>query len=349
MTTQQRYRMPAEWEPHEAMWLSWPHNPDDWPGKIVPVYWAFADMIKKAATSEPVYLVVRDAASEQKARRMLERSGADMQAIRFFRIPSDRGWMRDTGPIAVYDEAGRRAIAGFDFTAWAKYDNYALDASIASLAAQELGIPLHTVTHQGRHVVLEGGAIDVNGRGTLITTEECMLHPTVQVRNPGFSRADYEQVFAASLGVTATIWLKDGIAGDDTHGHVDDLCRFTDERTIVLCSEDNPADPNYRILNENKEILQSARLQDGHKPEVVLLPMPRPVVFDGQRLPASYANFYIGNTAVLVPTFNDENDYKALGILAELFPGRRIIGIHAVDLVWGLGTVHCLSQQLPKA
>jgi agmatine deiminase len=197
--------------------------------------------------------------------------------------------------------------------------------------------------------VLEGGAVDVDGHGTILTTEECLLDPFVQVRNPGFKRVDYEQVFLENLGATHTIWLGRGIAGDDTHGHVDDLCRFVSERTIVLCREKDPTDPNHRVLEENRERLQGARLADGSIPEVVDLPMPAPLVFDGTRLPASYANFYLANACVLVPTFNDPSDRVALGILAELFTDRPVVGIHAVDLVWGLGTLHCLTQQQPRA
>jgi agmatine deiminase len=240
------------------------------------------------------------------------------------------------------------AIARFRFNGWAKYEDHRKDDQIAERAAKALDLRLRRAVHKGRPVVLEGGAIDVCGKGTILSTEECLLDPFVQVRNPGFKRGDYEQVFLENLGATHTIWLGKGIAGDDTHGHVDDLCRFVNPRTIVLCRERNTQDPNYRLLEENRERLQAARLASGAKPEVVELPMPSPLVFAGRRLPASYANFYIANAAVLVPTFNDPTDRVALGVLAELFRDRPIVGIHAVELVWGLGTLHCLTQQQPK-
>jgi agmatine deiminase len=222
---------------------------------------------------------------------------------------------------------------------------------VAARAAKSLRVRMQPVRAElrgiKRDVVLEGGSIDVNGAGTVLTTEECLLDTQVQVRNPGLDRAGYEKIFASALGARNTIWLGKGIAGDDTHGHVDDLARFVDRKTIVLCHESNAADANHALLCENRERLSGANLEDGSKPEVIDLPMPAPVVFDGRRLPASYANFYICNAAVLVPTFNDPNDRQALGILGELFGDRPVIGIHAVDLVWGLGTLHCLSQQQP--
>jgi len=280
---------------------------------------------------------------------VLQRAGVPLGPVDFRRFPTDRVWSRDHGPIWLTrgGERPARAIAGFRFNAWAKYPNWRKDVRVAARAAKALRVPLLPVLRGGRQVVLEGGAIDVNGHGTILTTEECLLDPAVQVRNPGLARADYEAVFRDALGARNTLWLGQGIAGDDTHGHVDDLARFTGPRTIVLCREPNPADPNHAILEENRERLEGARLEDGSRPEVVSLPMPRPLVFDGQRLPASYANFYACNAAVLVPTFNDPADRVALGTLAELFRDRPVIGIHAVDLVWGLGTLHCLSQQQP--
>lgn len=343
-------RLPAEWEPHAATWITWPQNPGDWPGKFQPIPWAFAEIIRKIANSdgdERVRVAVADAAVEKRARGQLQKAHADLARIDFLRLPTDRGWMRDSGPCFI-ERDGAPAIAGFGFDAWSKYPEYALDARTPAFAAAWLGRPLAPVVHKGRQVVFEGGALDVNGRGTLLTTEECCLDPEVQVRNPGFTHADYEAVFAAALGATNTIWLGGGIAGDDTHGHVDDFCRFVDARTLVLCREDDPADPNHAVLEDNRERLESARLEDGSRPEVVRLPMPAPLYFAGRRLPASYANFLITNAAVLVPTFNDVGDRIALGVLAELFD-RPVIGIHAVDLVWGFGTIHCLTRQEPKA
>ena len=336
--------MPAEWEPHAATWLAWPHNVRDWPGRFAPIPWVYAEIVRRISAGETVRLLVGDAALEARARRTLIRAGVPLERVEFHRIPTDRIWTRDSGPIFV--RRGRaRAIARFRFNAWAKYPDYQKDTRIPERAAKAFQIPL--VETGG--AVLEGGAIDVNGRGSILVTEECLLDPAVQVRNPGYSRADYENLFKVQLGARNTLWLGRGIAGDDTHGHIDDLARFVSPRTIVLCAESNSGDANYAALNENRERLQSARLEDGTRPEVVPLPMPQPIVFDGQRLPASYANFYICNAAVLVPVFDDPGDRIALGLFAELFPDRPVIGIGARDLVWGLGTLHCLTQQEPAA
>jgi agmatine deiminase len=341
-------RLPAEWEPHEATWISWPRNAADWPGKFAAIPWVFAEMAKAIARGELLRIIVASAAHEARARRVLGRVGVDLERVAFFRIPSDRGWTRDTGPIAVLSgPRGEAQVVRFRFTAWARYPDWRRDDGVAPRAARAIGLPLVAATHAGRQVVLEGGAVEVNGRGTLIATEECLLDPGVQVRNPGFGRRDYEQIFRRWLGAKNVIWLGKGIAGDDTHGHVDDLCRFVGPRTVVLCEERNARDANHAALAENRERLAGARLEDGSRLEVVGLPMPAPLHFDGQRLPASYANFYIANAAVLVPTFNDPMDRVALGILGELFRDRPVVGIHAVDLVWGLGAVHCLTQQQP--
>ncbi|HVS13617.1 MAG TPA: agmatine deiminase family protein [Thermoanaerobaculia bacterium] len=340
-------RMPAEWEPHEATWLAWPHNAADWPGRFAPIHWVYVEIVRKLAPRERVRLIVEDRAQERRVRRWLQRAGVDLGRLDVFRWPTDRSWCRDTGPIFVRGPGGERRIAGFRFDGWSKYANWRRDARIPRRAARALGVSLLEVERDGRPVVLEGGAIDVNGRGAVLTTEECLLDPEVQVRNPGFGRADYQAVFAEVLGAHHTVWLGRGIAGDDTHGHVDDLARFVSPRTVVLCRERDPHDANYAALEENRERLESARLEDGSRPEVVFLPMPRPLFFDGVRLPASYANFYVANRLVLAPTFNDPADREALGILGELFPGREVVGIHAVELVWGLGTLHCLSQQEP--
>jgi agmatine deiminase len=343
--------MPAEWHPHAATWLVWPHKLSDWPRRFAPIPWVYAEIVRKLAEGERVRILVSSAARETLARRVLARVGADSAALEFLRFPTDRGWSRDMGPIFVRKSGPRPevAIARFHFNAWAKYPDWRKDDRVPERAARALRMRLFPVRHAGRPFVLEGGAIDPNGRGTLVTTEECLLDPSVQVRNPGLQQREVEQVLKQSLGLTNVIWLGKGIAGDDTHGHVDDLCRFVNPTTVVLCEEQRPDDANYQALHENRERLQGARLEDGSKLQVVPLPMPRPLVFDGQRLPASYANFYVANAAVLVPTFNDLADRQALGILAELFPDRPVVGIHAVDLVWGLGTLHCLTQQQPAA
>jgi agmatine deiminase len=337
--------MPAEWEKHEATWISWPANVTDWPGKFAPIPWVFGEMARKITPGEILRIIVNDAAHEAKARRVLERAGVAMAQVEFFRFPTNRGWTRDMGPMFVRADDGATSVVRFRFSAWAKYPDWKKDDGVPPRAAKKLKKTLIGVTHNGRDVVLEGGSIDVNGKGTLLTTEECLLHPAIQIRNPGFTRADYEEVFRTHLGVRHVIWLGDGIAGDDTHGHVDDLCRFVNDHTVVMVDEKDERDPNHRICRENVERLKDARLADGSRIDVVPLPMPAPLIFDGQRVPASYANFYIANAAVIVPTFNDPNDRIALGILAEQFPDRPVVGIHAVDLVWGLGTLHCLTQQ----
>lgn len=346
---QSGFRMPAEWEPHEATWLGWPHNASDWPGKLVAIHWVYGEIVQKLADGERVRILVQSRAHEDRARRVLTRAGADLSAVEFFRIATDRGWTRDFGPIFVTRDRppSEVAIARFRFTAWARYSDWRNDDRVPVKLAARLKCRSFPVMHKGRKVVLEGGSIDVNGAGTVLTTEECLLDCHVQVRNPGFLAGDYQSVFRESLGATNVVWLNKGIAGDDTHGHVDDVCRFVNPTTVVLCQERNSNDPNHRVLAENRERLENATLENGAKIEVVPLPMPAPLYFDGWRLPASYANFYIANAAVLVPTFNDPNDRIALGILGELFRDRPVVGIHAVDLAWGFGTLHCLTQQQP--
>jgi agmatine deiminase len=341
------YRLPAEWEPHEATWIGWPHNRTDWPGKFAPISWVYAEIVRAISQGESVRALVESKAHEAGARRILARAGVDSSRVEFFRFPTDRGWTRDSGPAFLADGAGKTAIARFGFNGWARYDDFRKDAKLSDRIARAFSLRVFRASLDGRDVVLEGGAIDVNGAGTLLTTEECLLDPVVQRRNPGMSRASYERIFRDFLDARHVLWLGCGIAGDDTHGHVDDICRFVGRRTVVLCREENPGDENYRPLEENRERLEGLRLEDGGKIEVVALPMPSSLFFDGRRLPASYANFYVSNAAVLVPTFNDPKDRVALGILGELFPGRPVVGIHAVDLVWGLGTIHCLTRQQP--
>lgn len=342
------FRFPAEWEPHAATWLAWPHRNDDWPGKFGAIPWVFAEIVRALVPHEAVYLLVNDAAHEQEARAVLGKTLGSMENIRFFHIPTDRGWMRDCGPLCLTRGEACR-IVDFGFTGWARYPDHELDNQVAALAAAALDIELSTPSAGNRRFVLEGGAVDVNGAGDLLATEECLLDEQVQPRNPGLSRTETEQALCEHLGVSNILWLGAGIAGDDTHGHIDDLCRFVNPATVVLCREDDPDDVNYATLAENRERLEGLRTASGERLEVIDLPMPRPLVFDSIRLPASYANFLIANETVLVPTFNDAADRTALGILADCFPERSVVGIHAVDLVWGLGTIHCLTQQLPAA
>jgi agmatine deiminase len=340
------YRMPAEWGAHEATWVAWPHNRYDWPGKFPAIPWAYAEIVRQLHRSELVHVLVNDERAERRAFAALERAGVDPLRLRFFRFPTDRVWVRDYGPIFVTGPDGSVGVTDWMFNAWAKYPNWQRDNAVPLQVHLALGGRYWQARVGERPVVLEGGSIEVNGQGLLLTTEECLLSP-VQARNPWLTKADLEKVLADYLGVKKVLWLGRGIDGDDTHGHIDDLARFVGPRTVVSVVEDSPADANYVPLQENLERLRGMTDLDGRPLEVVTLPMPEPVSFEGQRLPASYANFYVANDRVLVPTFNDPNDRKALGILADVFPGRTVVGIHAVDLVWGLGTLHCLTQQQP--
>ena len=358
------YAMPAEWEPHAATWLAWPHHEADWPGKMEAIRWVYGEMARKIAPGETVRLLVRHPAEQKLAASHLQRADCDLSKVEFIVYPTNRGWMRDTGPVFVRKaEGGRRkaetAIVHFHFNAWAKDNYWQKDRKIPDMAARLLGKKLfpakcgvsasiHNPRSAIRNFVLEGGGIEVNGRGSLLTTEECYLHPTIQVRNPGLTRTEYDKAFREYLGVKNPLWLLKGPAGDDTHGHVDDICRFVNRRTLVLIRETNPHDINYKPLAENWERVRDFRLEDDSRPEIVPLPMPAPLCFGGRRLPASYANFYIANACVIVPTFNDPNDRIALGILGELFRDRPVVGIHAVDLVLGSGSLHCLTQQQPE-
>ena len=346
MTTNNR-RFPAEWENQQGILLCFPHNGRDWPGKYEAIQWAFIEFIKKVATYETVFLVVIDDKLKEKVTGMLEMAHVNLDNISFIIQKTNRSWMRDSGPIVIKNGEQREAL-NFNFNGWAKYKNFQLDKHIPATVANFLDIPLTQVMYKGKPVIVEGGAIDSNGRGTLLTSEECLMHPDIQVRNPNFTKADYEAVFKEYLGITNVIWLGNGVEGDDTHGHIDDLCRFINEDTIVTIVETDPKDNNYLPLQDNLKRLQNAKLENGKSPVIVALPMPKRLDFEDLRLPASYANFLILNKCVLVPTFNDPNDRKALNILAECFPDREIIGISAIDLIWGFGTLHCLSQQIPE-
>jgi agmatine deiminase len=340
-------RLPAEWEKHEATLLSFPYEGRDWPGKYGAIVWTFVEIIKKVAAREPVLLVVKSADQQAKVAGMLEQAHVKRNNVRFLIKDTNRSWMRDSGPIVVSLAGGAREALQFRFNGWAKYGNHKKDQGIPAVVAKRLRIPLTEVLYEGRPVVLEGGAIDSNGCGTLVTTEECLLASRVQVRNPGFGKDDYEKVFREYLGVTNVIWLGEGIEGDDTHGHVDDICRFVNRNTVVACREVNKRDKNSKRLEENLERLQGVRLENGDALNVITIPMPKRLDFEDLRLPASYVNFMMIAGAVLVPTFNDRNDYRALGILTDVFPDREVIGISAIDLIWGLGTLHCLSHEIP--
>ncbi len=345
MSTPNR-RFPAEWEKQEGILLCFPHNGNDWPGKYEAVQWDFVEFIKKVAAVEKVFLVVADTKLKTKVAEMLERGHVQLTNVSYIIHKTNRSWMRDSGPIIVKNGSKREAL-NFNFNGWAKYSNFQLDKHVPRQVADFLKLPLTQVTYKGKPVVVEGGAIDVNGKGTLLTSEECLMHPSIQVRNANFTKADYEAVFKEYLGVTNVIWVGDGIEGDDTHGHIDDLCRFINEDTIVTIVEEDTKDANYKPLQDNLKRLQNAKLENGQAPKIVCLPMPKRLDFEGLRLPASYANFLILNHCVLVPTFNDSKDRIALNILADCFPDREIIGINATDFIWGFGTLHCLSQQIP--
>jgi agmatine deiminase len=355
------YRMPAEWEPHAATWLAWPHCHGDWPGKFEPIPWVYAEIIRNLAKRELVELVVNDARAARQARKVLERADALSPNIRFHRWPTNRVWLRDSGCIFVTPRAGSDPSNGrgrlhahqsqalavkFRFNAWAKYSNWRLDEKIGRLMAKAAQTHEVRPVALDKRIVLEGGSIDVNGAGTILTTEECLLSKE-QERNPHMARVHYEKAFADDLGAPHTIWLGRGIFGDDTHGHVDDLTRFVRRDTVITMVERNSKDVNHEPLRANLRRLQSARDQDGKQLTVIELPMPQPVVFEGRRLPASYANFYIANGLVLAPVFNRPNDRIALNTLAEVFPTHEIVPIYSGDFIWGLGAMHCMTQQQP--
>ena len=356
-TTSTSFRIPAEWEPHAATWLAWPHYKLDWPGKFEPIAWVYAEIIRYLSRHERVELIVKDAAEEKLAHKTLKRANALNENIRFHRWPTNRVWTRDSGcafvwPCGAETRIGHPRTASlpsaitWKFNAWAKYPNWQHDEKIGSLIAQAAGAQEIQPMFARKRVVLEGGSIEVNGAGTLITTEECLLS-RVQQRNPGMKKKDYEKVFAQYLGARNVIWLGSGIIGDDTHGHVDDLTRFVSEDTVVTCVDVDPASENYEALRENIRRLRDATTENGKSLATIDLPMPAPVYFEDRRLPASYANFYIANGIVLVPVFNDPNDRVALDILADIFPDREIVGIYCGDLIWGFGAIHCMTQQQP--
>jgi agmatine deiminase len=350
-------RMPAEWERHDATWIAWPHHEPDWPGKLGPIPWVYAEIVRALHRYEPVDVLCHDSNVLEDARRTLAAHGVATSPdeprpgafpVRLHVAPNDRVWLRDSAPTGVLAEDGSVRWVNWAFNAWAKYDNYAQDAQVGRAIADATRLPrMEPRRPDGRgRLVLEGGGIETNGQGLLLVTEEWLLSD-VQVRNPGLGREDYERAFRDWLGIRQTIWLGEGCVGDDTHGHIDDIARFVGPDTIVLAHEEDPADDNHARSLDNLRRLRAAGGRHGAL-RVVTLPFPRAVEMNGERLPASYANFYIGNGVVLVPTFNDRNDRHALATLAELLPDHDVIGIHAVDLVWGLGTLHCLTQQQPR-
>ena len=341
----QAIRFPAEWEPHAATWLAWPHYVNDWPGKFEAIPWVYAEIVRNLTRHERVELIVNDLQAERRVKKILDKANALNSNVRFHRWPTNRVWTRDSGCTFV-TSAGRTAAVTWRFNAWAKYPNWKHDVKIGSLMAEAVGAKAIQPRVHEVQVILEGGSIDSNGSGSLLTTEECLLSK-IQQRNPGLKRGDYEKIFGEYLGINNVIWLGSGIAGDDTHGHVDDITRFVPDNSIVTMVESNPKDANHKPLRDNLQLLKRASSNEGEKFEIIEMPMPGPVLFEGRRLPASYANFYIANGIVLVPVFNDRNDRIALDILASVFPDREVVGIYSGDLIWGFGALHCMTQQQP--
>ena len=335
---------PAEWERHEATWIAWPHHEPDWPGKLGAIPWVYAEIVRALHPHERVEILCHDEAVRASAITSLDAHSVDESRYRLHIVPSDRVWLRDSAPTFVWNENQEIELVNWRFNGWAKYDNYERDERIGEAVERITGFRRSTAHRpdDGSWMVLEGGGIETDGRGTMLVTEEWLLSD-IQVRNPGMSRTDYEAAFREYLGITATIWLGEGCVGDDTHGHIDDIARFTPTGSVLLAFEENSDDANHRGSLDNLRRLEAA------SQKVVKVPYPRPVIMEGQRLPASYANFYVANNIVIVPTFNDPNDRIALDIIAREHPGREVVGIHAVDLVWGLGTLHCLTQQQPAS
>ncbi|MFZ6001751.1 MAG: agmatine deiminase family protein [Bacteroidota bacterium] len=340
---EQGFYFPAEFAPHDATWLSWPHKEASWPGKIETIFPVYAEFVKRVAEGEKVNINVADEALKNKATAHLQKAGADLSQVQFFLHPTNDAWCRDHGPaFLVHKSEKKRMIVDWGYNAWGgKYPPFDLDDVIPTRIAEKLKLP---VTHPG--IVMEGGSVEFNGKGTVLTTTACLLNPN---RNPSLNQAQIESYLQNYYGVENILWLGDGIIGDDTDGHIDDLTRFVSADTVVTVVEHNKNDENYAPLKENLEMLHKLKLENGKPMKVVELPMPAAVVYEDQRLPASYANFYIANKYVVVPTFRDKNDDNALSILQNCFPDRKVIGLDSVDIIWGLGSFHCLSQQEPSA
>ena len=337
------YFFPAEWHPHRATWLSWPHKEASWPSKLNAVYKPYSQFIKEVSVGEHVCINVSDAAMEAFAADCLREADVDLSRVSFYHHPTDDAWCRDHGPAFLLnpDAEVKKVIVDWDYNAWGdKYPPYEQDDVIPTLIGKALGIPVY---HP--RIVMEGGSVDFNGKGTILTTKACLLNKN---RNPHLSQSQIEEYLYQYYGVSQILWLGDGIVGDDTDGHIDDITRFVNEDTVVTVVEENRTDENYHILQENLQLLSKMRLLNGKQLNIIELPMPTPVLYEDQRLPASYANFYISNAAVVAPTYRDEkNDHKALDILSTCFPDRDVVGIDSTDVIWGLGSWHCLSQQEP--
>lgn len=339
---QQGYSFPAEWTEQEAMWLSWPHKEASWPGKIETIYKPYSEFIKAVAEDQKVRINVADEAMKNFTLRHLEAVNANLANVEFYFHETNDAWCRDHGPAFVINKTEKKkAVVDWGYNAWGgKYPPFDLDDVIPTKIANHFGLPLFTPP-----IVMEGGSVEFNGAGTVLTTTSCLLNEN---RNPHLTKEQIEQYLKEFYGQEQVLWLGDGIVGDDTDGHIDDITRFVNEDTVLTVVEENPEDENYQPLQENLEALKKMTLLDGRKLNIVELPMPAPVIYEDTRLPASYANFYIANKVVVVPIFNDKNDERALQIIQSCFPGRKVIGINSVDIIWGLGSFHCLSQQEPK-
>ena len=339
-------RFPAEWEPHRATWLAYPHLATDWPGKLTAARLAFVEFARKLAEHETVRLLVRTDREALRAQSTLRRGGVNADDLDFHICPTDRSWLRDSGPTLVKFNEQLQAVC-WQFDGWSRYSNWTADARVGPFIADAIGIPVVQPRIGPNRVRMEGGAIDTNGTGTILTTEQCLLSRRRCGLNRAPARHEFEAAFDRHLGCTNTLWLGHGIAGDDTSGHVDTLARFVGQRTVAAVVEPDPRDDNHASLRDNLGRLRAMRDETNRPLEVVELPMPRALYYDGYRLPATYANFYIANGCVLVPTYNDPNDRVALRILGETFPDREVCGLHSVDLVLGLGSLHCLAQPEP--
>lgn len=336
------FRFPAEFEKHESTWLSWPHKEASWPGKIQSIYPAYSLFVKLLAQSELVNINTGGAIMERMAAAHLDKAGVNLSRVRFHTNPTNDAWCRDHGPaFLVNDKEKKRAIVDWDYNAWGgKYPPHNLDDVIPTLVAKKLNLPVFYPK-----IIMEGGSVEFNGKGTVLTTTSCLLNKN---RNPQLNKEQIEKYLLDYYGQDQVLWLQDGIVGDDTDGHIDDLTRFVNDHTVVTVVEHNMADENYKPLQENLAQLKSMRLADGRSLEIIELPMPDAVVYEDQRLPASYANYYVCNKYVITPTFRCDSDHKALEILQGAIPDREVVGVDSVDIIWGLGSFHCLSQQEPS-
>lgn len=337
------YFFPAEWHEHNATWLSWPHKEASWPGKLDTIYAPYSQFIKAVSEGERVCINIVNEELKQQAINHLLKADVNLEKITFYDHPTNDAWCRDHGPAFLLNPHAEhpKIIVDWAYNAWGnKYPPYDLDDIIPTLIGKALDVPVVYPT-----IVMEGGAVDFNGAGTVLTTTSCLLNPN---RNPQLNKQQIEEYLSNFYGVDQVLWLGDGIVGDDTDGHIDDITRFVNENTVVTVIEENKQDDNYAPLQNNLKLLKEMRLLNGKQLDIIELPMPTPILYEGQRLPASYANFYISNAAVVVPTYRDRNDERALDIIASCFPNRKVIGIDSTDIIWGLGSWHCLSQQEPK-